>query len=387
LGSTFLFFTINFIIFYLHGNIMKKIFILAGEASGDLHGSNLVKAMRKLDASLIIEGWGGKKMEAEQVAVLKDYRELAFMGFSEVLKNIGTIIKNFKLCKAQILHFEPDAIIFIDYPGFNLRMAKWAKKAGFKTIYYISPQIWAWKENRVKQIRKYVDKMIVILPFEQAFYKKWDYDVHYVGHPLVSVIEEYRLKNPPVPDNEKYIAMLPGSRKQEIREKLPLMLEMVKTFTNYQFVLAKAPGIEDSFYTGFLKGYPSVQVRSEGTYHILHNAYAALVTSGTATLETALFQVPQVVCYKGNKLSYLLAKQLIKVKYISLVNLILDKMAVTELIQDAFNQKQLQIALTNILDKNKRAQLSADYESLIRLLSKEGDASIHAATLILKAIV
>jgi lipid-A-disaccharide synthase len=229
--------------------------------------------------------------------------------------------------------------------------------------------------------------MIVILPFEQAFYKKWDYDVHYVGHPLVSVIEEYRLKNPPVPDNEKYIAMLPGSRKQEIREKLPLMLEMVKTFTNYQFVLAKAPGIEDSFYTGFLKGYPSVQVRSEGTYHILHNAYAALVTSGTATLETALFQVPQVVCYKGNKLSYLLAKQLIKVKYISLVNLILDKMAVTELIQDAFNQKQLQIALTNILDKNKRAQLSADYESLIRLLSKEGDASIHAATLILKAIV
>lgn len=363
--------------------VMNKIFVIAGEASGDLHGSNLIKELLKINPTLEIKGWGGDLMQKQGATILKHYKELAFMGFSEVLKNLNTILKNFKICKSQIIAFEPTTIIFIDYPGFNLRMAKWAKERGYKTIYYISPQIWAWKEKRIFTIKKYIDQMIVILPFESKFYQQWDYKVHYVGHPLVKVINEFQVENSKKDNEKKTIALLPGSRKQEISIKLPIMLQMASKFKDYHFVVAKAPGVDDDFYDSFLQDYNNVEAISGGTYAILNNAYAALVTSGTATLETALFNIPQVVCYKGNKLSYLIAKMLIKIKYISLVNLIMDKEIVKELIQDDFNPQQLEVQLSLILETKQRETIQHEYELLRNMLSLGGDASYNAASIIL----
>jgi len=356
-------------------------YIIAGEASGDLHGSNLIKELRKLDATASIRCWGGDKMEAAGATVVKHYRDLAFMGFTEVIKNLPTIFRNIDFCKKDILAHKPDVLILIDYPGFNLRIAKWAKQQGLKIIYYISPQVWAWKENRVKDIKANVDKMLVILPFEKDFYKKWNYDVEYVGHPLVEVIESfqssvYSLKLNPA----NIIALLPGSRKQEILKKLPIMLEVAKFFPAYQFVVAKAPGLDENFYNQLLAPYTNVSAVVNKTYELLSQAKAALVTSGTATLETALFAVPEVICYKGNSLSYQIAKRLIKIKYIGLVNLIMDKEVVKELIQDELTVENIKNELENLLtSEKKQQQLAADYKALKNLLSQGGHASANAA--------
>ncbi|MBK6379846.1 MAG: lipid-A-disaccharide synthase [Chitinophagaceae bacterium] len=364
-----------------------RYYIISGEASGDLHGSNLIKELKKKDTGADIRCWGGDKMQAAGATLVKHYKELAFMGFLEVIKNLGTILKNIKFCKEDILQYKPTAIILIDYPGFNLRIAKWAKKQGIKVIYYISPQVWAWKENRVKLIKECVDKMLVILPFEKEFYKKWNYEVEYVGHPLVEVVDEFLLssnKNPvsgikyQLPENT--IALLPGSRQQEIFKKLPIMLEVAKHFPDYQFVVAKAPGLDESFYASLLAPYKNVSSVVNKTYELLVQSKAALVTSGTATLETALFAVPEVICYKGSAFSYQIAKRLIKIKFIGLVNLIMDKEVVKELIQDELTVENLKRELNLLLtDKTKQLQLKNDYAALKNLLSKGGHASANAA--------
>ena len=368
-----------------------KYYIIAGEASGDLHGSNLIKELMKKDPSAIIRCWGGDMMEASGATLVKHYRDLAFMGFIEVVLNLPAILRNMKFCKKDLLAFNPDVVIFIDYPGFNIPIAEFAKKNNLKTVYYISPQVWAWKEGRVKILKKVIDKMLVILPFEKAFYKKWEYDVEYVGHPLVEVIEESRKSkienrkltaNNQLPKNEheKTIALLPGSRKQEISKKLPIMLEVCKFFPEYRFVVAQAPSLPDEFILQFTKPFPNVEIVKGKTYDLLLDADAAMVTSGTATLETALFRVPEVVCYKGSPVSYAIAKRLIKVKYISLVNLIMDKEVVKELIQDELTPENLRDQLNLLLhDPGKRKQLENDYSSLWELLSLGGHASSKAA--------
>jgi len=363
-------------------------YIIAGEASGDLHGSNLIKELRKLDTAANIRCWGGDKMEAAGAKLVKHYRDLAFMGFVEVIKNLRTIFRNIDFCKKDIAEHTPDVLILIDYPGFNLRIAKWAKQQGIKVVYYISPQVWAWKENRVKGIKENVDKMLVILPFEKDFYKKWDYEVEYVGHPLVEVVDSWLL----TADSNKHlitnndqpttniIALLPGSRQQEILKKLPIMLQVAKHFPDYQFVVAKAPGLDENFYNGLLAPYSNVSSVVNKTYELLSQSKAALVTSGTATLETALFAVPEVICYKGNALSYQIAKRLIKIKFIGLVNLIMDKEVVKELIQDELTVANLTKELTALLtSEKKQQQLATDYAALKKLLSQGGHASANAA--------
>ncbi|MFT3947019.1 MAG: lipid-A-disaccharide synthase [Agriterribacter sp.] len=362
-----------------------KYYILAGEASGDLHGSNLIKAIKKTDHNAEFRAWGGDMMQAAGAEMVKHYRDLAFMGFAEVVMNLRTILNNISFCKKDILSYKPDALILIDYPGFNLRIARWAKTQGLKIIYYISPQVWAWKENRVKTIKECVDKMLVILPFEKAFYQKWHYDVTYVGHPLVEVIDEYSKKDAGANNilssiQKPIVALLPGSRKQEILKKLPVMLEVSRHFTDYQFVVAKAPGQDDNFYAELLSQYPDVKSVSGKTYDLLLHAKAALVTSGTATLETALFSVPEVVCYKGSPISYAIAKRVIKIKYISLVNLIMDKPVVKELIQHDLTTANTIMELKAILYNPVRIeQLKTDYRQLRDILSKGGHASDNAA--------
>jgi lipid-A-disaccharide synthase len=353
-----------------------KYYIIAGEASGDLHGSNLVRALKQLDSAAAIRCWGGDKMQAAGATVVKHYRDIAFMGFIEVIKNIRTIFRNLEFCKKDIVQYQPDALVLIDYPGFNLRIAKWAKHQGLKIIYYISPQVWAWKESRVKAIKRDVDKMLVILPFEKSFYQKWNYEVEYVGHPLVSVIDKFISSTALFP-GKKIIALLPGSRKQEITKKLPLMLEASKNFPYHHFVVARAPGVEEEFYKTLLEPFPNFSTVENQTYQLLSEAAAALVTSGTATLETALFGVPQVVCYKGNALSYQIAKRLVTIKYICLVNLIMDKEVVKELIQDELTAENITRELQSILSNPLKQQ--QDYAVLKELLSQGGDASAHAA--------
>jgi len=362
-------------------------YIIAGEASGDLHGSNLIKEIKKLDNIAGIRCWGGDLMQQAGGILVRHYRNLAFMGFIEVIKNINTIFKNLAFCKEDILHYKPDALILIDYPGFNLRIAKWAKKKGFTVIYYISPQVWAWKESRVKQIRKNVDKMLVILPFEKEFYHKWKYEVEYVGHPLAEVVNHAQSEIPALPgtllsplNENNIIALLPGSREQEVAKKLPVMLEVSKDFPNYKFIIAKAPSLDDSFYEKYTSHYKNVQLLRNKTYPLLMQAKAALVTSGTATLETALFGVPQVVCYKGSAISYQIAKRLLKVKYISLVNLIMNKEVVKELIQDDMNSTNISVELNKVLkDPATITQMKRDYASLKKLLEEGGNASAKAA--------
>lgn len=364
-----------------------KYYIIAGEASGDLHASNLIKALQQQDANADFRAWGGDMMEQAGAVVVKHYRDLAFMGFTQVLMNLRTIFRNLAFCKADILEYKPDALILVDYPGFNLRIAKWAKEQGLKIIYYISPQVWAWKENRVKSIKECVDKMLVILPFEKEFYAKWNYEVEYVGHPLVEVIDAFK-QNATADKNsttdlfssDKIIALLPGSRKQEILKKLPVMLEVSKYFPEYTFVVAKAPGQDDVFYNDMLRNYANVKSVSGKTYNLLIHAKAALVTSGTATLETALFGVPEVVCYKGSAVEYEIAKRIIKIKYISLVNLIMNKLVVKELIQHELTVENVKNELSQLLTSaDRKQQLLQDYAALRNLLSQGGHASFNAA--------
>jgi lipid-A-disaccharide synthase len=360
-----------------------KYYIIAGEASGDLHGSNLIKALKAQDPVADVRCWGGDKMQAAGAVLVKHYRDLAFMGFVEVIRHLGTILGNIRFCKKDISAYNPDVLVLVDYPGFNLRIAEWAKQQGYKVVYYISPQVWAWKENRVKKIRKSVDRMLVILPFEVDFYKGWDYPVTYTGHPLVEVVRHEKETVPVQPLSDRpVIALLPGSRSQEIRVKLPLMLETVDAFPDHQFIVAQAPSLPDSLYRELI-GHKNVLLANNQTYNLLRQAKAALVTSGTATLETALFGVPQVVCYKGNPISFWLATKLVHVKYISLVNLIMDKPVVTELIQQDLNRNNLVSELGKLLqDTPELRAMKADYASLWHQLG-DMPASATAASVII----
>jgi lipid-A-disaccharide synthase len=368
-----------------------KYYIIAGEASGDLHGSNLMKAIFQEDSSAKIRFWGGDLMQNVGGVLVKHYRELAFMGFVEVLFHLKTILNNIQFCKKDIYSFQPDVIVFIDYPGFNLRIAKWAKEQGIPTHYYISPQIWAWKENRIKDIKRDIDKMYVILPFEKEFYEnKHLYPVEFVGHPLIDAIQNHPKIDATVFRKENQlsekpiIAILPGSRKQEITKMLSVMLSVVQNFPDYQFVIAGAPSQEYTFYQKFFTN-ENIQFVSNKTYDLLSNATAALVTSGTATLETALFKVPEVVCYKGSWASYQIAKRIITLKYISLVNLIMDQEVVTELIQDDCNTKRIEEELHRILNPDYRQNLLDKYNQLEEKLGGIG-ASTTTARFIVKAL-
>jgi lipid-A-disaccharide synthase len=364
-----------------------KYYIIAGEASGDLHGSNLMKALYEEDPHAEIRFWGGDLMQKTGGTLVKHYRELAFMGFIEVVFNLKTILNNIKFCKKDILEFRPDVLIFIDYPGFNMRIAKWAKALHYKTHYYISPQIWAWKENRITAIKNDVDKMFVILPFEKSFYEdKHHFPVEFVGHPLIDAIH-----NQPVFDETVFrkenqlsekpiIAVLPGSRKQEITKMLSVMLSVVDDFKEYQFVIAGAPSQDFEFYQKFISN-KNIQFISNKTYDLLRCSTAALVTSGTATLETALFKVPEVVCYKGSWASYQIAKRIITLKYISLVNLIMDEEVVTELIQNECNTKRIKEELQKLLEPDYRQKLLNNYDILEQKLGGTG-ASKKTAKLI-----
>jgi lipid-A-disaccharide synthase len=368
-----------------------KYYIIAGEASGDLHGSNLMKAIYAEDAAADIHFWGGELMQNVGGKLVKHYKQLAFMGFIEVIFNLKTIFKNISFCKNDILEFKPDMMIFIDYPGFNMRITKWAKQQKIPTHYYISPQIWAWKENRIAAIKRDFDKLYVILPFEKDFYeKKHLFPVEFVGHPLIDAIanreiidlERFRMENNL--DSKPIIAVLPGSRKQEITKMLSVMLSVADNFNDYQFVIAGAPSQDFSFYEPFLTNN-NVKFIANKTYDLLSHSTAALVTSGTATLETALFKVPEVVCYKGSWASYQIAKRIITLKYISLVNLIMDKEVVKELIQNECNTKNIKLELTKILEPNYRKKMLSDYDELEQKLGGIG-ASQKTAKLIVNAV-
>ncbi len=363
-----------------------KYYIIAGEASGDLHGSNLIKAMKAKQPNVQFRFWGGDLMaEAVGEKPVKHYKDLAFMGFLEVAMNLRTILGNIKFCKKDIESYRPDVLILIDYPGFNLRIAEFAKSLGIKVVYYISPQLWAWKEGRVEIIKKYVDEMLVILPFEKDFYRKHSVEAHFVGHPLLDAISDLEpidcelFKQESNLNEKEIIALLPGSRKQEVEKMLETMLSVRSYFTDYQFVIAGAPSLEKEFYERFVD--ENVHFVSNKTYDLLRCSKAALVTSGTATLETALLNVPEVVCYRGSKISYEIAKRLVKhIKYISLVNLIMDREVVKELIQKELTAKNLIKELNLILGDN-REKILTDYAELRERLGGKG-ASAHAAEII-----
>ena len=366
-----------------------KLYIIAGEASGDLHASDLIRELKYLRKGIEVRAWGGDLMKAEGAEIVKHYRDLAFMGFTEVIMNLKTILKNIEYCKKDILKFKPDAIILVDYPGFNLRIAEFAKKNNIPVYYYISPQVWAWKSSRVFKIREVVKKMFVILPFEKEFYKKFNYDVDYVGHPLQDVIKrkkklfsersvfirKHGLNDKPI------VAILPGSRKQEIETILPLMISVSDSFPGYQFIIAAAPSQSLSFYKDLI-GDKKLSIVADETYELLSHSEAALVTSGTATLETALLNIPQVVCYKGGMISYIIARMLVKIKFISLVNLIMDREVVKELIQNNLNANSIEEELKKILDPPVRSRILVDYAKLNEILNT-GGAAAKTASMIL----
>ena len=352
-----------------------KYYIIAGEASGDLHGSNLMKTLKIADQNAEFRFYGGNLMQAQGGTLVKHYAEMAFMGFLEVALNLKTIFKNIKKCKEDLINFNPDVLILIDFPGFNLKIAEFAKKNGIKVCYYISPKVWAWNQKRVLKIKRDVDKMFCILPFEVDFYKKWGMEVDYVGNPLLDAIagfspnpnfrKENNLSDQPI------IALLPGSRKQELKYILPDMLSVIPSFADYQFVIAGAPSFTEDFYKDFL-GDVEIPIVFNATYDLLNIADVALVTSGTATLETALFKVPQVVLYKGSKISIGIARLLVKIRFISLVNLIMDKKIVTELIQEDCNLTMISKELSDILEGPKRSEMLLNYEDLAEVMGKPG---------------
>ena len=400
-----------------------KLYLIAGEASGDLHGSNLIGALRAAQPDVQCRIWGGDLMQAAGGELVKHYRDLAFMGFWEVATHLRTILRNLDFCKQDILDFQPDALVLIDYPGFNLRIASWAKSRGIRVIYYISPQIWAWHTSRVHNIRRDVDKMLVILPFERDFYKKYGMEVEFVGHPLLDGLmlgaPQGLTPRPPLqrrgggdragarspsplergsggeaglergPGNDAFeatkiadVALLPGSRRQEVARILPRMLDVTRDFQELRFVIAGASSLPEDFYRPFLADHPNVDLQFGQTYDLLRDARAALVKSGTSTLETALIGTPQVVCYAGSPLSYAIARRVVQVPYISLVNLILNRPLVRELIQGELNRTNLRAALNDILDPKKAAEICEGYAELRHLLG-DGGASERAAKAIL----
>lgn len=361
-----------------------KYYLVAGEASGELHGANLMKALKLEDPNPVFRYFGGDKMQAEGGELVKHYADMAFMGFTEVVLNLRTIFKNLKKCKEDILSWKPDVLILIDFPGFNLKIAEFAKANNIKVCYYISPKIWAWNQKRVLKIKKVVDNMFCILPFEVDFYKEWGMDVDYVGNPLLDEQAAFS-PDPQFLTNhnlsgEKIIALLPGSRKQEIERLLPVMLSITDQFPDYQFAIAAAPTFDQAYYDQFING-KKVTLLFSNTYNLLHHAHAAVVASGTATLETALFKVPQVVVYRGGAISIAIARMLVKIKFISLVNLIVDKKIVTELIQEDCNTKKLSEELYEIISGEGRKTMLGNYQDLLLLMGKPG-ASEKTAKLI-----
>lgn len=369
-----------------------KYYIIAGEASGDLHGSNLVKEIFRLDKNAIIRAWGGEKMKDAGAKIVKNYKDLSFMGFYEVLLNLNTILKNIHFCKSDIKKFNPNKIILIDYPGFNLRIAKWAKKNNFFVNFYIAPQIWAWKESRINIIRKYIDRLYVILPFEKNYFEnKHNYKVKYLGHPVMDSIKNFNnteinksfFEKNKIDGNKKIIAILPGSRKQEIRNILKIMLNVIESFSDYQFIIARVPNIKKNFYRSIIKDYDVKMVENQ-TYDLLSNSSAALVTSGTATLETALFKVPQVVCYKTSLISFFLAKIFVKIKYISLVNLIVNREIIKELVQSKCTKNNIINELTQLLKKRNALKMKKNYDELISLIGSFGTSKRVARDIINK---
>ncbi len=366
-----------------------KYYIIAGEASGDLHGAGLMRQLSIEDPAAEFRVWGGDLMEQQRGTLVKHYRDLAFMGFVEVISNLRTVLRNIRFCKNDILTWKPDVVVLIDYPGFNLRIAAFAASHKIPVYYYISPQIWAWKKSRVKQIKKYVTRMFVILPFEKDFYQKYGVDVDYVGHPLLDALQREKLNfhNPADfralhnLDRRLIIAVLPGSRKQEIGSMLPLMLSAASAFPQYQFVVAGAPSIDAEFYKQAARG-AQYKIIFGATHDLLHNAWAGLVTSGTATLETALLDVPQVVCYRGNALSFEIAKRIVDIKYISLVNLIMDRPVVKELIQSEATQGNIIKELKMLLDHAHRKAILEAYKSLREKLGNTGASKITAKLMV-----
>jgi len=363
-------------------NQKKKIYIIAGEASGDVHGGNLVKALLNKNPNLVIRGWGGDEMQNAGMELVQHYKQTAFMGFWEVVKNLTTIFNLIKLAKKDIASFNPNTLILIDYPGFNLRMAKYAKSLGIKTVYYISPKVWAWKSSRVKKIKACVDKMLVIFPFEKQFYKKHNYKVDYVGNPLLDEIAKHQQTNK-ASYKKKYIALLPGSRKQEINKMLPILIAVSKRFKNEQFVIAGLSTIGENFYKRYFANLPNVELWMDKTQELYQQSKAAIVTSGTATLEAALYNVPQMVVYKSSALSYEIGKRVVKIKYISLVNLIMNKPVVLELIQHNCTVGKINQVLYLLLEsKSYRTKMFNRYQLLQQKLGGPG-ASIKAASIIL----
>ena len=372
-----------------------KYYIIAGEASGDLHGSNLIKELKKSNPKANFRCWGGDLIKSQCNDLVMHYEEFSYMGFLEVIVNMNKILNYISICKKDIENYKPDLIIYIDYPGFNMRIAKWAKSKNFTNHFYISPKVWVWKEKRVKLIKKVIDKMYVILPFEEQFYRnKHDYKVDFVGHPLLDAIEneetfdkkdfitKHNLSSKPV------IALLPGSRNQEINKLLPVMLETVSNLKGHQIIIAGAPSKSIEYYNKIIQSNDCkndlIKVICNETYNILRISTAAIVTSGTATLETALFKVPQVVCYKTSWLSYIIGRLLIgDLKYISLVNIILDKQVVTELIQGYCNRENLVIELQKILNQKNTSSMLTNYNILHKKLGGKG-ASKKTANLIEK---
>lgn len=367
-----------------------KYYLIAGEASGDLHGSNLIKALKQQDPAANFRAWGGDRMEGQGAELVKHYRALAFMGFVEVLLNLRTILSNLRFCKQDIHRWQPDVLVLIDYPGFNMRIARWAKARGIKVVYYIAPQAWAWKQKRALALKRDVDRLLCILPFEKKFFAQYGLKADFVGHPLLDAIDkrpdfdrDFRFRELALQPGRKVIALLPGSRKQEIEAMLPVMLQATQDY-DAQCVIAQAPSQEPHFYHKWMKGY-SAQLVAGHTYDLLEIADAALVASGTATLETALFKVPEVVCYRGNLLSYWIARQLVRVKYISLVNLIMDRPVVKELIQHELTVPQLRLALGHCLSAAGRESITADYLQLIEKLGGAGASELAAKIIIEEA--
>ncbi|WP_432714051.1 lipid-A-disaccharide synthase [Pedobacter sp.] len=365
-----------------------RYYLVAGEASGDLHGANLMRALKKNDAAAEFRFFGGDKMLAEGGTLVKHYADMAYMGFAEVVLNLRTILRNMKSCKEDILQHQPDALILIDFPGFNLKIAEFAKKKGIKVYYYISPKVWAWNQKRVLKIKKVVDQLFCILPFEVDFYKSWGMDVDYVGNPLLDEISKFEpnaqfLQQHHIADRP-VIALLPGSRVQEIERLLPVMLSLTAQLPDYNFVVAAAPAFDSAYYQQFI-GDKKVTLVFNQTYDLLHIAKAAIVASGTATLETALFKVPQVVVYKGSAISIAIARMVINIRFISLVNLIMDRKVVEELIQQDCNQAKVYSEITPLLKGEKRVSQLNDYEELAIKMGQPG-ASDRTAKLILQAL-
>jgi lipid-A-disaccharide synthase len=359
-----------------------KYYIIAGEASGDLHAANLMREIKLRDTKAEFRAWGGDLMQEQGAVLVKHYRDLAFMGFIEVIMHLRTILGNISVCKKDIAQWKPDAVILVDYPGFNLRIAPAVKELKVPVFYYISPQIWAWKESRVHKIKEVVDRMFCILPFEKDFYKKHNYEVDFVGHPLLDAVKNWAGADALIEDGRKIIALLPGSRKQEIKTMLPMMMQAAKEFPNYRFVIAGAPSQPESFYRSVLEG-EKAEIIFGKTYSLLKQSYAALVTSGTATLEAALFNVPEVVCYKGSSISYQIAKRLVKVKYISLVNLIMDEEIVTELIQQEMTVENMASELKKLTNEGQRRQQLLDQYTQLRSRLGGSGASAKTAELML----